>query len=106
MQGQSPYVINLQLGYTGQRNEANLLWNRFGSRISEVGVQGQPDIYEESYDTVDFLYRHAFNEQWRFTFRLRNLLDSEVSFTQGDLDTRVYQKGREALFSVEWRPLQ
>lgn len=106
MQGQSPYVVNLQLGYTGERDEANLLWNRFGSRISEVGVQGQPDVYEEAYNTVDFLYRHAFSEQWRFTFRLRNLLDSEVSFTQGGLDTRVYQKGREALFSLEWRPLQ
>lgn len=106
MQGQSPYVINLQLGYTGERDEVNLLWNRFGNRISEVGVQGQPDIYEEAYNSLDFLYRHAFNDEWRITFRLRNLLDSEIRFSQGGLDTRLYQKGREALVSLEWRPLQ
>lgn len=106
MQGQSPYVVNLQLGYTGERNEANLLWNRFGSRISEVGVQGQPDVFEESYNSLDFLYRHAFNDEWRVMFRLRNLLDSEIRYTQGGLDTRLYQKGREVLVSLEWRPLQ
>ncbi|MEZ5461493.1 TonB-dependent receptor domain-containing protein [Dokdonella sp.] len=106
MQGQSPYVVNLNLGYTTDRNEANLLWSRFGSRISEVGVQGQPDVYEESYNSLDFIWRHFINDNWRATFRLRNLLDSEVRFTQGGLDTRLYQKGREVLFSLEWRPLQ
>jgi hypothetical protein len=99
-------VINLNLGYTSELNEANLLWSRFGSRISEVGVQGQPDVYEESYNSLDFIWRHFFNDNWRATFRLRNLLDSEVRFTQGGLDTRLYQKGREVLFSLEWRPLQ
>ncbi|WP_423928397.1 TonB-dependent receptor domain-containing protein [Dokdonella sp.] len=106
MQGQSPYVVNLNFGYTSERNEANLLWSRFGSRISEVGVQGQPDVYEESYNSLDFIWRHFINDNWRTTFRLRNLLDSEVRFTQGGLDTRLYQKGREVLFSLEWRPLK
>jgi TonB-dependent receptor len=105
MQGQSPYVVNLQVGYTGESNESNLLFNRFGRRISEVGVQGQPDIYEESFNTLDFLWRHSFNDAWRATLRLRNLLDPDVQFTQGGLDTRVYARGREAFVSLEWRPL-
>ena len=106
MQGQSPYVVNLQLGYSGETDEANLLFNRFGRRISEVGVQGQPDVYEESYNSLDFLWRHRFGEDWRVTLRLRNLLDPDVRFTQGGLDTRVYSRGREALVSLEWRPLK
>ncbi len=104
MQGQSPYVVNLQLGYEGERHEANLLFNRFGRRISEVGVQGQPDIYEESFDSLDALWRYRFAESWRLTFRLRNLLDPDVTFTQGGLDTRAFKRGREALVSIEWRP--
>jgi len=104
MQGQSPYVANVQLGYTGDNHEANLLFNRFGRRISEVGVQGQPDIYEESFDSLDFLWRHGFADNWRMTLRLRNLLDPSVQFTQGGLDTRTFKRGREALVSLEWRP--
>lgn len=104
MQGQSPYVVNVQLGYIGERHEANLLFNRFGRRISEVGVQGQPDIYEEPFGSLDFLWRTSLAEDWRVTFRLRNLLDPEVQFTQGGLDTRTFKRGREALVSLEWRP--
>jgi TonB-dependent receptor len=104
MQGQSPYVANLQLGYTGERNEANLLYNRFGRRISEVGVQGQPDIYEEPFGSLDAIWRHRFATDWRLTLRLRNLLDPDVRFTQGGLDTRSFQRGREAMVSLEWRP--
>ncbi len=104
MQGQSPYVANLQFGYTGEADEANVLFNRFGRRISEVGVQGQPDVYEESFNSLDFLWRHQFSGDWRVTVRLRNLLDPKVQFTQGGLDTRIYSRGREALVSLEWRP--
>ncbi len=104
MQGQSPYVANVQFGYSGETVEANLLFNRFGRRISEVGVQGQPDIYEESFSSLDFLWRHQLSGDLRVTLRLRNLLDPQVQFSQGGLDTRTYRRGREALVSLEWRP--
>lgn len=106
MQGQSPYVANLQLGYTdadGGR-EATLLFNRSGRRISEVGVAGQPDIYEESFNALDFSYKQRLGDDWRFGLRLRNLLDPAVNYTQGGLDTRRYRKGRELAVNVEWRP--
>ena len=106
MQGQSPYVVNLQLGYghPDAAFDANLLFNRSGRRISEVGVQGQPDIYEETFDSLDFQLRHRLAPDWRGTLRLRNLLDPQVSYTQGGLPTREYRKGRELMLSLEWRP--
>lgn len=106
MQGQSPYVINLQFGYDDpeDRFDANLLFNRSGRRISEVGVQGQPDVYEEAFNALDFQFRQRFATEWNWTLRLRNLLDPEVSYTQGGLPTREYRKGREVMFSLEWRP--
>lgn len=106
MQGQSPYVSNLQFGYRGESIEANLLFNRFGRRIAEVGVQGQPDVYEESFNTLDFIWRQRLGEDWRLTFRLRNLLDQEARYTQGGLDTRSFERGREARIALEWRPLK
>ena len=104
MQGQSPYVVNFQLGYDGERHEATLLYGRFGQRISEVGVQGQPDIVEQSYDSLDAQWRYRFLPGWRLTVRLRNLLDPTLRYTQGGLDTRSYERGREASVSLEWRP--
>jgi TonB-dependent receptor len=106
MQGQSPYVGNLQFGYLDPDHgiESTILFNRFGRRISEVGVQGQPDIYEESFNSLDFQFRRRFAEDWRWTLRLRNLLDPKVQYTQGGLSTREYRRGRELLLSLEWRP--
>jgi len=106
MQGQSPYVWNLQFGYLQPDGdlEATLLFNRSGRRISQVGVQGQPDIYEESFDALDFQLRHRFATDWRWSLRLRNLLDPKVDYTQGGLSTREYRRGRELRFSLEWRP--
>lgn len=105
MQGQSPYVANLRIGYADPEHgrDATLLFNRFGRRISEVGVQRQPDIHEEARNTLDFQYRQDFAGDWRWTLRLRNLLDPEVRYTQGGLPTRSYRHGREILFSLEWR---
>ena len=106
MQGQSPYVVNLQLGYEHPDADfdANLMFNRSGRRISEVGVQGQPDVYEETFNSLDFQFRHRLARDWRWALRLRNLLDPQVQFTQGGLSTREYHKGREFLLSLEWRP--
>lgn len=106
MQGQSPHVVNVQIGYEPPegRFDAQLMFNRAGRRISEVGVQGQPDIYEEAFNALDFQLRHQFAPNWRWSLRLRNLLDPEVRFTQGSLPTRQYRKGREFQLSFEWRP--
>jgi hypothetical protein len=106
MQGQSPYVVNLQLGYEDPDGayDADLLFNRSGRRISEVGVQGQPDVYEEAFNALDLQFRHRFAAQWSWSLRLRNLLDPALRYTQGGLPTREYHKGRELLLSLEWKP--
>ena len=44
LQGQSPYVANVQLGYRSPvgRLETTLLYNVFGKRIAEVGIRASP----------------------------------------------------------------
>lgn len=106
MQGQSPYVANLQLGYRKPDNnlEATLLYNVFGKRISQVGVFGAPDIYEQDFHSLDFNLRKQFDAEWTLKLRLRNLLDPKVEFTQGDEITRAFRRGRELGLTLEWRP--
>jgi TonB-dependent receptor len=106
MQGQSPYVANVQIGHQagdGSR-EATLLYNVSGRRIAAVGVAGQPDIYEEAFRQLDFQYRRNLGDDWSLKLRLRNLLDPAVRYTQGPETTREYKKGRALMLSLEWKP--
>ena len=106
MQGQSPHVANLQFGYRTPDNalEATLLYNVFGKRISQVGVFGAPDIYEQDFHSLDLNLRKQFDPEWTLKLRLRNLLDPKVEFTQGDEITREFRRGRELGLTLEWRP--
>lgn len=106
LQGQSPYVLNLQLGYKtpNGEDEATLLYNIAGKRISQVGVFGAPDIYEQPFDALDFNWRHSLAKDWTLKLRLRNLLDPKVEYRQGSETTREYRRGREVGISIEWQP--
>lgn len=106
LQGQSPYVVNLQLGYINPESgrELSLVYNRFGRRISNVGTNGAPDIYEEPFDQLDFVYKQELPwAGWTLKARAKNLLDPNVEFTQGDGITREYRKGRELNLAIEWK---
>ncbi|HET6604939.1 MAG TPA: TonB-dependent receptor [Xanthomonadaceae bacterium] len=106
LQGQSPYVANLQFGYSDPDGGSDwtLLYNVFGERIAQAGVSQQPDIYEQPVPQLDFVYRRPFGKHWDFKLRLRNLLDPEVEFTQGVEITRSFRRGRELALTIEWKP--
>lgn len=105
LQGASPWVGNLQFGYAnrGSPHEWTVLYNEFGARIAQAGVQTQPDILEAPFPQLDFVYRYRFGGGWRFSLKFQNLLDSDVKFIQGDRVTRQYRKGREVSLGLQWR---
>jgi hypothetical protein len=106
LQGQSPYVANLSVSYlpADGKTEATLLYNVAGERISKVGESGAPDEYEQPFNQLDFTVSRSLRwDGWKLKLRLRNLLDPEVEFLQGDEVSRSYRKGREAAVSLEWK---
>ena len=56
MQGQSNYVVNGGVNYSRGNNSVNLSYNRVGERISAVGFQGYPDIWENSRNVLDLTF--------------------------------------------------
>jgi len=104
LQGQSPYVVNVQLGYDNKDKgiSASLLLNKFGERISEAGTSGSPDIFEQPFNQVDFVYSHAFARRWKVSFKAQNLLDDEVLFFQGTETTRSFTRGRSFSLGVSF----
>ena len=103
LQGQSPYVWNFQLGYDDEDRDINaaLLFNIFGERIVDVGVNGAPDILEQPRPSLDFVYSHGF-DQWKLKAKIKNILDPDVELTQGGETTRITQVGREFSIALQY----
>ncbi|GIX38928.1 MAG: hypothetical protein KatS3mg127_2167 [Silanimonas sp.] len=106
LEGQSPYVVNLQLGYSSPTgtHETALSFNISGKRIVQVGIDTQPDVYEQPAPSLDFNWKWQFAPEWSTRLRLRNLIDPAVEYRQGDINIREFKRGREINLSLEWSP--
>ncbi len=105
MQGQSPYVINLNIGYdnlnTGR--SAILVYNEFGKRIVALGSYGAPDYYEYPYQNMDFVVKWRINDTYdeqvkkigySLGFKASNILDATRETRQGEVIYETYKPGR------------
>ena len=106
LEGQSPYVANLQVGYSDPDgvHEMALSFNQSGERIVQVGVDSQPDVYEQPAPLLDFNWKWQFADEWSSRVRLRNLLNPAIEFQQGPEILREFKRGREISISIEWAP--
>lgn len=97
LQGQSPFVANLQIGYDDEQRDlsATLLFNMVGERIVEVGVLGAPDKKEQPRPDLDLVLQWRMFDLLDFKAEFGNLLDSEFEVRQGDEVTQRYSRGRE-----------
>ena len=103
LQGQSPYAVNASLGYDRPDRgfQANVLYNVFGRRISEVGAQGLPDVFEQPRHQLDFNIRKKF-AQFTLKASAKNLLDSEIQFKQRERIFREYKAGRSFSLGISY----
>jgi hypothetical protein len=62
LQGQSNYVLNAGINIKKKKNTLNLTYNRVGDRISAVGFQGYPNIFENSRDVLDVTLLHKLKK--------------------------------------------
>jgi Outer membrane protein beta-barrel family len=83
LQGQSPYVINVALGYDNKDNgwSSNIIYNRYGDRIYALGNQIFPTIFELARNQLDFSISKSLK---KMTFKLgvSNILDDKFRFFQ------------------------
>lgn len=89
LQGQSPYLFNLDLGYTNPSIgfTSSVSYNKFGDRLSIVAEGATPDIYERSYGSLNFTANKTISENFELSIKASNLLDPnniESQFFKGD----------------------
>lgn len=84
LQGQSPYTINVGMYYdnTNLGTSLNLSYNRFGKRISEVGLEGLSDIEENGRDVVDLSVIQKLFKNFEVKLSVKDILAQDYLFTQ------------------------
>jgi hypothetical protein len=104
MVGQSGYVVNGGLGYSSDdgRWNATALYNVAGRRISEAGFLPYDDVYEEARHLVDVSVQLPILPALSVKLDGKNLLDSPVRFTQGDIVRLHYTSGRVMSAGFRW----
>lgn len=104
LQGQSPYTVNVSLGYLlpSLGTNVTLMYNRIGERIDAVGARTLPDIYEEARGVMDLVIEQPLGRGLSAKLGARNLLGSDVEFTQADRVVRWYDPGRVFSLSASW----
>ena len=88
--------------YTSAKNDLsfNLLYNRIGERISEVGYQGYPDIYERGRDIIDFqVSKKVLKTKGELRLNLSDILNQNIVFYQNMNDKKTYQSGQDFLMN-------
>ena len=105
LQGQSPFVVNLAFGYDNAETGTSfaLLYNVYGERITAIGTYGVPDVYEQPFNQLDLVYALKIGSTSTIKFKLKNILDDEALYLQGDKVSNSYHRGRSLSVSMGWK---
>lgn len=103
LQGQSDWLFNAQVGYEPYSGvTATLLYHYFGERIAEVGTSGAPDLIEQPFGELNFVYIHEFADSWRLNAKLKNMMNERSEIRQGGFITTGFYQGRTASVQLDY----
>ena len=106
MVGQAPYVVNTGVTYANTSGDvsATALYNVVGERITIVGTNTLPDVYERPRQVLDLSLRFPLIGGVAAKIDARNLFDSETLVKQGNVVRESYRTGRVFSAGLTWRP--
>jgi hypothetical protein len=102
--GQSPYVINLSLGFSDPASGSSIFayYNVAGKRIDLVGATPQPDVYEQPFHSLDIIGTYSLTRSWSLRFTGKNLLFRELRYTQGSITRESFRPGTIISLGAAW----
>lgn len=103
LQGQSDWLFNFQMGYEPMEGTtATLLYHYYGERIAEVGIETAPDLIEQPFGELNFIFIKELTEKLSMTMKARNIMDERNEITQNGRPTTAYNRGREFSFQLDY----
>lgn len=104
LQGQSPYLLNLGLQYTSPVFNASLLYNRIGERLSLVGNNEFPNVFERPRNLVDLqMSTKVLDKKGELKLNVSDLLHNAFYHYENVNDATSFQDGTDRLFYA-YRP--
>lgn len=82
LQGQSPYLLNLDLSYSSRYSgtSVDLNYNLFGDRLSDVTSDATPDVYEVGRASLNINTSQKLYRGLSLKISAKNILNSSVEF--------------------------
>ncbi|NBB99291.1 MAG: TonB-dependent receptor [Bacteroidetes bacterium] len=83
LQGQSPYIVNLNVGYENPElgTSINVFFNRFGDRLDTVTRNGL-DLFEQGRNSLDVTAAQRILRRFTVKGSIKNLLDTDWTTAQ------------------------
>ena len=106
LQGQSPYLINAGLQYNSKKGGLSgaLLYNRIGQRLTLVGNDDFPSVYERPRNQLDLqLAKRVLRNKGEVKLTVADMLNNEYYFYENVDTKKAFNKGSDRLFNA-YRP--
>ncbi len=80
LQGASDYAVNMILGFDSDDglHSATMSYNVFGERLFFAGRLGEPDAYEQPFNSLDLTYSYYPLEELTIKAKIKNLLGEDA----------------------------
>jgi len=100
LQGQSPYLINAGIQYSSQIINASLLYNRIGQRLTLVGNDEFPNVYERPRNQIDIQLSHkVLDSKGEFKINIGDILNNPFYFYENIDANTGFTQGVDRMFS-------
>jgi outer membrane receptor protein involved in Fe transport len=100
LQGQSPYLINAGLQYSSDVFNASVLYNRVGERLTLVGNEEFPNVYERPRNQLDIQFAHkVLDGNGEFKINFADILNNAFYFYENVDNKTSYTEGVDRLFN-------
>ncbi|KAA3634847.1 MAG: TonB-dependent receptor [Calditrichaeota bacterium] len=87
LEGQSPYVVNLDFGYNNRNTGStiSLFYNISGERLAYNAEKGTPDVYEQPRNQLDLIASQVLFGGPKFKLTVKNILNENSEFIHDDV---------------------
>ena len=93
LDGQAAYVLNVQGGFSGEAHDVVVAFNQVGRRLFRAGSLDRPDVFLEAIPRLDVTWTWRLEEWISVRASASNLLNPNITSTQGDEVWRQYRDG-------------
>ncbi len=104
LQGQSPYAANAFITWAHPTwgTEVGVFYNVYGPRISDVGINGLPDVVEQPFHRLDLTVAQRLGAGFQLKLAASNVLNQSVRLRQGAVDVLTNPPGVQVLGTLSW----